>query len=177
MKKIWELYQKATEIIKKLCQRKCSGREERCEDYIKERLERNDFKSLKNYDTNHKKGATASTFLHILLNSRLIDFVNSASERKEKLYDPSIIEVDSQDARENIAQNTIETEILDKAIESLNDKDKLYLKFRYKDELSYLEIANIVGGTSKNVSNHIGKVHAKLKKDLEKKNYRLEDLL
>jgi len=177
MEKVWELYQQATEIIKKLCQRKCSGREERCEDYIKDRLESNNFKTLKNYDPNHQKGATASTFLHIVVNSRLIDFVNSATERREKTYDPSIIDVDSQDARENIAQNTIETEILDEAIYSLNDKDKLYLKFCYEDELSPAEIADIVGGTAKNVSNHIGRVHAKLKKILEAKNYTLEDLL
>ena len=177
MEQIWELHQKATEIIKKLCQKKCSTRVERCEEYIKERIERNKLQALKNYDPNHKKGAKPSTFLHILVNSRLIDFVNCATERREKLYDLSIIEVDSEEAQDNIAPSTVETEILDEAVESLTPADKLYLKLRYKDELSHPEIAGIVGGSAKNVSNHIGRVHKKLKKILDEKNYTLEDLL
>jgi len=54
MQKVWELYAIAIEIIKKLCTNKCIHLSvdiiEECQDYIKKRLEKNEFQALKNYD-------------------------------------------------------------------------------------------------------------------------------
>ena len=172
MKIIWKLYEEAIKIVTKLCMNKCASRVHRCEDYIRDRIERNDFKALKNYVTN--RGAKSTTYLHMLVNSRLIDFVNSAKERDEILYDPSII--DESNPKED-TYTMLDKAILDKAIEALSSKDKLYLQYQYVDELSHKEIATIEGETSKYVSNYLGRIYKKLEKILEKGNYTLEDLL
>ena len=173
MKKIWELYIIAISIIKKLCERKCHhlGRDgmEMCYDYVVRRLEKNEFQSLKNYDSS--RGVKESTYLHMLISSRIIDFFNSSTYQRE------FSDIDS------IRDKTIETTINDYA-EILNDifntltyEERSYLKYRYNDELSYKEIGKIFMITDKQASKKLENIQIKLKKKLLSFGLSLEDIL
>jgi len=175
MQKVWELYAIAVTIIQKLCTNKCSHLTitdvvEECQDYIKRRLENNDFQALKNYDPT--KGAKESTYLHTLIGSRLIDFFNSAKKERE---------ISSEDSISN--SYTIEdevndySEILKEVVEELTFEEQTYIKYRYTDELSYKEIGNIFGITHKQASKKVENIQIKLKRKLEKLDYSLEDIL
>ncbi len=175
MQKVWELYALAVTIIKKLCTNKCSHLTiidivEECQDYIKRRLENNDFQALKNYDPT--KGAKETTYLHTLISSRLIDFFNSAKKERE---------ISSEDSIRN--SYTIEdevndySEILENVIKTLTYKEQTYIKYRYSDELSYKEIGNIFGITDKQASKKLENIQKKLKRKLEKLGFSLEDIL
>ncbi len=66
MKDIWKLYKLALPIIEKICKDKCFYLSivdivEECQDYIKTRLESNNFQALKNYDPT--RGAKETTYL------------------------------------------------------------------------------------------------------------------
>ena len=175
MQKVWELYALAVTIIKKLCTNKCSHLTiidivEECQDYIKRRLENNDFQALKNYDPT--KGAKETTYLHTLISSRLIDFFNSAKKERE---------ISSEDSIRN--SYTIEdevndySEILENVIKTLTYEEQTYIKYRYNDELSYKEIGNIFGITDKQASKKVENIQKKLRRKLEKLDYSLEDIL
>ena len=175
MQKVWELYALAVRIIKKLCTNKCSHLTitdivEECQDYIKRRLENNDFQALKNYDPT--KGAKETTYLHTLISSRLIDFFNSAKKERE---------ISAEDSISN--SYTIEdevndySEILENVIKTLTYEEQTYIKYRYSDELSYKEIGNIFGITDKQASKKVENIQKKLRRKLEKLDYSLEDIL
>ena len=175
MQKVWELYALAVTIIKKLCTNKCSHLTiidivEECQDYIKRRLENNDFQALKNYDPT--KGAKETTYLHTLISSRLIDFFNSAKKERE---------ISSEDSIRN--SYTIEdevndySEILENVIKTLTYEEQTYIKYRYSDELSYKEIGNIFGITDKQASKKVENIQKKLRRKLEKLGFSLEDIL
>lgn len=177
MQKVWELYAIATKIIKKLCENKCSHLSitdvvEECQDYIKRRLENNEFQALKNYDPNNAKGAKEETYLHMLISSRLIDFFNSAKKERE---------ISSKDSISN--SYTIEdevnnyNEILEDVLEELTFEEQTYIKYRYTDELSYKEIGNIFGITHKQASKKVENIQIKLKNKFQKSGLTLEDIL
>ena len=175
MQKVWELYAIAVTISEKLCTNKCRKLTildviEECQDYIKRRLENNDFQALKNYDPS--KGAKESTYLHMLISSRLIDFFNSAKKERE---------ISSEDSISN--SYTLEdevndyNEILETVVEELTYEEKTYLQYRYNDELSYKQIGDIFGITHKQASKKVANIQIKLRRKLEKMNYTLEDIL
>lgn len=177
MQKVWELYAIAVVIIEKLCKNKCSHLSisdviEECQDYIKRRLENNEFQALKNYNPNNVQGAKEETYLHMLISSRLIDFFNSAKKERE---------ISSEDSISN--SYTIEdevndyNEILENVVEELTFEEQTYIKYRYTDELSYKEIGNIFGITHKQASKKVENIQIKLKRKLEKSDYSLEDIL
>jgi len=175
MQKVWELYAIAITIIEKLCTNKCrhltiSDVIEECQDYIKRRLENNEFQALKNYDPN--KGAKESTYLHILISSRLIDFFNSAKKEREISSEDSISNSYTIEDEENDYK-----EILESVIEELSYEEQTYLQYRYNDELSYKQIGNIFGITHKQASKKVENIQIKLRRKLEKMNYSLEDIL
>jgi len=176
MQKVWELYAIAIKIIEKLCTNKCIHLSvdviEECQDYIKKRLEKNEFQALKNYDPNNAKGAKERTYLHMLISSRLIDFFNSAKKERE---------ISSEDSISN--SYTLEDEvndydeILEPILETLTYEEQTYLQYRYNDELSYKQIGNIFGITHKQASKKVENIHIKLKRKLEKIGLTLEDIL
>jgi len=177
MQKVWELYPIAMTIIEKLCQNKCSHLSisdvvEECQDYIKRRLENNEFQALKNYDPNHAKGAKEETYLHMLISSRLIDFFNSAKKERE---------ISSEDSISN--SYTIEdevndySEILEDVLQELTFEEQTYIKYRYTDELSYKQIGDIFGITHKQASKKVENIQIKLKNKFKKSGLTLEDIL
>jgi RNA polymerase sigma factor (sigma-70 family) len=175
MQKVWELYTIAITIIEKLCHNKCSHLKiidivQECEDYIKGRLENNSFQTLKNYDPN--RGAKESTYLYMVISRRIIDFFNSAKYQRELSVMDSIREVESTQTEQNDYN-----EILDEVIKELSFEEQTYLKYRYKDELSYKEIADIFDKTNKQVAKKVENIQIKLRKKLKKRNYTLEDIL
>lgn len=174
MQKVWELYAIAVTIIEKLCTNKCRHISidliEECNDYIKRRLENNEFQALKNYDPT--RGAKESTYLHMLISKRIIDFFNSAKKERE---------ISSEDSISN--SYTLEdevndyNEILEDVVETLTYEEQTYLKYRYTDELSYKEIGNIFGITHKQASKKVENIQIKLRRKLEKLGFSLEDIL
>jgi len=175
MQKVWELYTIALGIIEKLCHNKCSHLTisdivQECQDYIKGRLENNEFQALKNYDPT--RGAKESTYLHMVIGRRIIDFFNSAKHQRELFVMDSIREVESTEA-----EPTDYDEILDDVIEELSFEEQTYLKYRYKDELSYKEMGKTLGMSDKQAAKKVENVQIKLRKKLEKLNYSLEDIL
>ncbi len=174
MQKVWELYAIAVPIIKKLCTNKCRHLSfdviDECQDYIKRRLENNEFQALKNYDPT--KGAKESSYLHMLISSRIIDFFNSAKKERE---------ISSEDSISN--SYTLEdevndySEILENLMESLTFEEQTYLQYFYNDELSYKEIGQIFGITHKQASKKVENIQIKLKRKVKKIDYRLEDIL
>ena len=177
MQKVWELYKIAVGIIEKLCQNKCSHLTivdivEECQDYIKGRLINNEFKELENYDPNHKSRATADTYLHTLIGSRLIDFFNSAKHQRELSSESSISNSYTTD---NQAEDY--SEILDEVIDELSYEEQTHIQYRYHDELSYKEIGAIFGITQKQAMKKMENIKIKLRKKLEKADYKLEDIL
>jgi len=177
MQKVWELYAIAVGIIEKLCYNKCSHLTivdviEECQDYIKGRLENNEFQALKNYDANHEKGAKAESYLYMLISSRLIDFFNSAKHQRELSVIDSIREVESIETEPNDY-----SEILDELIEELTYEEQTYIQYRYNDELSYKEIGAIFNLTEKQSAKKVENIRIKLRKKLEKSNHTLEDIL
>jgi len=176
MQKVWELYEIATKIIEKLCENKCyhlgDNIIQQCYDYIRQRLEKDEFQALKKYDPKHHKKAKEKSYIHMLVSSRLIDFFNSAKHQRELLVMDSIREVESIEAPINDYN-----EILDNLLEELNSEEKTYLQYRYNDELSYKEIGAIFGLSHKQASKKVENIQIKLRKKLEKSNYSLEDIL
>ena len=177
MQKVWELYAIAVSIIEKLCYNKCSHLTivdviEECQDYIKGRLENNEFQALKNYDAHHEKGAKAESYLYMLISSRLIDFFNSAKHQRELSSEASISNSYTTDSEPNDYN-----EILDDVIEELTYEEQTYIQYRYTDELSYKEIGAIFNLTYKQVAKKVENIQIKLRKKLEKKNHTLEDIL
>ena len=175
MQKVWELYAIATEIINKLCENRCvhlgASIVEECYDYIRMRLENNEFQALKNYDPT--KGAKESTYLYMVVSFRIIDFINSPKHQRELIADDSIKERSKE-------SDTLESDvkkILDGVIQQLSYEEQTYLQYRYKDELSHEEIGNIFGLTEKQASKKIENIQIKLKRKLKKKNHKLEDIL
>lgn len=174
MQKVWELYAIAVTIIEKLCTNKCRHLSfdviDECQDYIKRRLEKNEFQALKNYDPT--KGAKESSYLHMLISSRIIDFFNSAKKERE---------ISSEDSISN--SYTLEdevndySEILENLMESLTFEEQTYLQYFYNDELSYKEIGQIFGITDKQASKKVENIQIKLKRKVKKLDYRLEDIL
>jgi RNA polymerase sigma factor (sigma-70 family) len=176
MQKVWELYAIAVTIIEKLCKNKCQHLSfdviDECNDYIKRRLENNEFQALKNYDPKHSKQAKASSYLHMLISSRLIDFFNSAKYQREFSSEDSInnsyhIEDEANDY----------SDILENVIDLLSFEEQTYIQYRYNDELSYKQIGDIFGITHKQASKKVENIQIKLRKKLEKTNYTLEDIL
>ena len=177
MKKVWELYALAITIIEKLCRNKCSHLSiidiiEECQDYIKMRLENDDFQALKKYDPT--KGAKESTYLYTLISSRLIDFFNSAKKKWEISSESSINNISYKE--EYKLESDVE-DILDRFIQQLKDEERLLLKYRYKDELTPKEIADILNQTNRQVSNRLEKIQLKLKNRMKKAGFKLEDIL
>ena len=174
MQKVWELYAIAVTIIEKLCTNKCRHLSfdviDECSDYIKRRLENNEFQALKNYDPT--KGAKESSYLHMLISSRIIDFFNSAKKERE---------ISSEDSISN--SYTLEdevndySEVLESILDTLNFEEQTYIKYRYTDELSHKEIGSIFGITHKQASKKLENIIKKLKRKLKKTDYRLEDIL
>ena len=177
MQKVWKLYAIAITIIEKLCTNRCSHLTiidviEECQDYIKRRLENNEFQALKNYDPT--RGAKESTYLHTLISSRLIDFFNSAKKDRE-LSSESSINNSSYERAEELEGDV--KEIIDSFTEQLSFEEQTYLQYRYNDELSHKEIANIFGISEKQASKKLENIQIKLKRKLEKANYSLEDII
>ena len=176
MQKIWELYALATTIIQKLCQNKCRHLTipdviEECQDYIKRRIESNNFQALRKYDPN--RGAKESSYLHTVISSRLIDFFNSAKKNREISSEFSI---NSRSYEANEIPHDI-AEILDSYISTLSNEEKLYIKLRFTDDLSYKEIGEIFGITHKQASKKLENIHKKLRTKIQKSGLKLEDIL
>jgi len=174
MQKVWELYAIAIKIIEKLCTNKCQHISfdliEECQDYIKRRLENNEFQALKNYDPT--KGAKESSYLHMLISSRIIDFFNSAKKEREISSEDSISNSYTLDDEVNDYDKILET-----LLETLSSEEQTYLKYFYIDELSYKEIGNIFRITHKQASKKLENIRKKLKRKVAKSNYRLEDII
>ena len=174
MNKVWELYALAKEIMAKLCKNKCyhygQDKIEACTDYVADRLERNELQALKNFDDS--KGASESTYLHMLVGSRIIDFFNTATHRRETANEDSITH-----SYQEVAEVTDYAEILDKVIFDLTPKEQTYVKYRFYDELTPKEIAGILGIESKKVSKTLENIQIKLKRRLEKLDYSLKDII
>ena len=175
MQKVWELYAIAITIIEKLCTNKCRHLSfdviAECQDYIKRRLENNEYQALKNYDLT--KGTKESSYLHMLISSRLIDFFNSAKKEREISSEDSIS--NSYTIEDEV--NDDDNELLESVLEELTFEEQTYIKYRYNDELSYKEIGNIFGITHKQASKKVENIQIKLRRKLEKLNYSLEDIL
>jgi len=175
MQKVWKLYQIATPIIDKLCQNKCYhlglSIVEECRDYIKMRIERNEFQALKNYDPT--KRAKESSYLHMLISCRLIDFMNSEKHQRELIADDSI-----KDRSEEVHHPEADvSEIAEKLLAELSFEEQTYFKYRYVDELSHKEIGSIFNMTDKQASKKLENIHKKLKKQQKKAGLTLEDIL
>jgi RNA polymerase sigma-70 factor (ECF subfamily) len=179
MKDIWKLYKLALLIIEKICKDKCFYLSivdivEECQDYIKTRLESNNFQALKNYDPT--RGAKETTYLYTLISSRLIDFFNSAKRKKEiHIESKNSLVISIIDERDNNSLNL--DNILEKITSDLKAEEKTLLKLRYTDELSYKEIGEIIGKTHKQVASKIEKILLKLRKKAQKEGLKLEDIL
>jgi len=174
MQKVWELYAIAIKIIEKLCTNKCQHISfdliEECQDYIKRRLENNEFQALKNYDPT--KGAKESSYLHMLISSRIIDFFNSAKKEREISSEDSISNSYTLDDEVNDYDKILET-----LLEILSSEEQTYLKYFHIDELSYKEIGGILKVTKEQVSKKLENIRKKLKRKVAKSNYRLEDII
>lgn len=200
--KIWELYALAKKIIAKVCKNKCYHYGERkidsCNDYIERRLESNDFQVFKDYDVNHEKKASASTYLHMIISQRLIDFLKSAKERYEIPFQnfrgsnegneissdeiSDILENDGEyDSPDSINPEEDgfhdEDGILSDVVSELSYSEQLLLQYRYDKELSYKEIGSCMNMEHKHASKKIENIQKKLKRKLEKLGYTLEDIL
>jgi len=176
MQKVWELYAIAVTIIEKLCTNKCRHLSfdviEECQDYIKRRLEKNEFQALKNYDPNNSKGAKEETYLHMLISSRLIDFFNSAKKDEEfKRKIPNNVMLHIEDEVNDYDK------VLKPLLEALSDEEKTYIKYRYTDELSYKEIAKILKITHTQASKKVENIQIKLKRGLQKVGLTLEEII
>jgi RNA polymerase sigma factor (sigma-70 family) len=176
MQKVWELYAISVKIIEKLCTNKCYhlgfDMVEDCNDYIKRRLEKNEFQALKNYDPNHEKKAKAESYLYLLISSRLIDFFNSSKHQRELSLGDSIREVESIEAESNDYN-----EILERVIGELTYQEQTYIQYCYNDELSHKEIGAIFNITEKQASKKLENIRIKLRRKLKKTNQSLEDIL
>lgn len=175
MEKVWELYALATGIINKLCKNKCfhlgESIVEECYDYLRMRLEKNEFQALKNYDPS--KGAKETTYLYMLVSSRIIDFMNSSKHQRELIADDSINE--RSEELDSVEADVME--IAQKLLSMLKYEEQTYFKYRYVDELSYQEIGDIFDLTAKQASKKLENIKNKLKTKAQKAGLRLEDIL
>ncbi|HHH37204.1 MAG TPA: sigma-70 family RNA polymerase sigma factor [Epsilonproteobacteria bacterium] len=173
MEQIWKLYAKATETINRLCNKHCYhlGTEtiEECSDYIKRRIESNDFQALRQYDPD--RGAKAETYLYMVVSKRIIDFFNSAKQKRELSSESSINNSYTEE------EEGVESEVLDEMIGMLSDEEQTYLQYRYYDRLSYKEIGAIFGLTHRQAAKKVENIQIKLRKRFEKENYRFEDFI
>lgn len=174
MEKVWELYSIARKIIEKLCNKKCfhygNDKIEDCQDYIARRLENNNFQALKNYDAG--KGAKASTYLHIVVSSRIIDFFNSAAHKREFSDEDSI-----SNSHDTEVMHNDYSDILDPFVSELTFEEQTYLQYRYNDEMSYKEIAGIFGIEEKQASKKVENIQKKLKRRLDNSGYDFKDII
>ena len=173
MQKIWDMYIIARELIEKLCKKKCYhlgvNTIEACYDYIQRRLEKDEFKEFKNYDSNKSK---ESTFLYTVISSRLIDFFNSASKKREIFDEVSISNSYYIEDKPNDVK-----EIIDKFIIQLSYEEQTYLQYFYNDGRSAKEIGDIFLLTPKQVAKKIENIQIKLKRKFTKANYSFEDII
>lgn len=163
---IWSMYILALEIMLKICKRKCFSygmlKVEDCEIYIKDKIEKNELKALKNYDKS--KGAKESTYLYMLISSRAIDFCRTLKKIPliETFETPSV-----EDTQKIL-------EILNK---TLTNEEFTTLMFFYIDELTYKEIALIYSCKPREIENILKRAKKKSHKILNEKGIKLEDLL
>jgi len=177
VQKVWELYAIAVTIIEKLCRNKCIHLSitdiiEECQDYIKRRLENNEFQALKNYDPT--RGASEDTYLYMVISRRIIDFFNSAKKDRELSSEDSIRSSSYQEA-EPLEGDV--SEIVEEIVETLTFEEQTYIKYRHTDELSYQEIGDIFGMTAKQAAKKIENIQIKLKRKLKKMGLTLEDII
>jgi RNA polymerase sigma factor (sigma-70 family) len=177
MQKVWELYAIATEIINKLCQNKCihlgANIVEECYDYIRMRLEKDEFQALKNYDSNHDKKAKGDSYLYLLVSCRLIDFFNSSKHQREI---SSVSSISNRSESEEELQADV-SEIIEELLEELNYEEQTYLKLCYTDEYSHKEIDEMFPYATSKASKKLENIRIKLKRKLEKAGLTLEDII
>jgi RNA polymerase sigma factor (sigma-70 family) len=180
MKKVWKLYTLALTITERLCRNNCYHLSilntfEECQAHIKGWLKNDNFQSLKSY--NPKKGAKKITYLYTLIGSRLIDFCNSSKIKKEFSIEGnnSLVFTISYDDLEidHLDLNTI----LKKITSDLTFEERTLLKYRFVDELTYIEIGDIFGKRAKKISSRIERILLKLRLEAKESGLYLESIL
>jgi RNA polymerase sigma factor (sigma-70 family) len=177
MPKLWDLYKKATTLIDRLCFNKCqhliSEAVESCRDYIRERLERDDFQALKNYDPS--KGTKDTTYLYMLISSRLIDFIY---KRKREIPTNSSMRecIDENDALAKMLEEEKSTTIQD-VFSQLKESEMKLIQLFHLYKLSHEVIGRKLNISAKESSKRTVKARKRLEFLLDKAGCNIKDIL
>ena len=170
--KIWDLYTLAQDIIQRRCKDKCFhyGFEtiEDCKDYVVRRMLHNKANVLQKFDGSK---SSETTYLYTFVSSKIIDFFNSAAQKKRGFF--------NEDSINNMPDETVQeedySEIMEQIFSLLSPKETLYMKLFYLEGYSAKEIEQNVGRhTAKQINKILEGTRNKLKKTL---GYSLEEIL
>ena len=176
---LWDLYEKATTLIDRLCVNKChhlvANAIEGCRDYIRERLEKNEFQALKNYDPS--KGVKDTTYLYMLISSRLIDYMNSAQRKRESAYGSSISDIDESTSTLDTLLQEEQSEAIQEVFSQLKESEMNFIQMFHLSKLSHEVIGRKLNISTKESSKRTVKARNRLEFLLDQAGYNIKDIL
>jgi RNA polymerase sigma factor (sigma-70 family) len=176
---LWELYSMAGDRAEKICKKRLYNLGtiaiEECVDYIKSKLEKDNFKLLRDFNIDK---SSITTYLFLIINSKFKDFIKIRNGKKRKSIQESIVSDNATYVEDkNLNFDYMAQKILEDVISTLTTEEKLILRFRFSDELKYKEIGAILNKTDKQIAKKVGQIIKKLKKRFKERGYNGDDFL
>jgi len=167
MTTVWSLYQLSIDYTKKLCSKRCYDLRDECQEYLLERISRNDMARLKSF----KGISSKSTFAYVIVNNLIKDFLKtkkSVVSYDEMSYTSLCEESDSIEDQLIKEHDKKQVKI---ALKRLDKEDQLIIKLRYFDEYRVCEVATVFEKTPKQISKKIEMIKNRLKKILNREDF------
>ncbi len=156
---VWVLYQLVVEYALRFCSKSCYDLLEDCQEYILERVSRNDMKRLSGFEGR----SSESTFAYVVTRNLVKDFLKTKKDTVS--YDESHHDVQTT-PRDPVLDSLVYDEMHD-ALQTLDAEDQLIMKLRYFDEYPVQEIADLFHKTPKQLSKKIETIKKKLRRMLD----------
>ncbi len=167
MTALWNLYQLSTDYAKKLCQKRCYDLLDECQEYLLERISRNDMARLKSF----KGMSSESTFAYVVVNNLIKDFLKTKKTviSYDEVSHHAHCETSSHSEESLIKK--LDEEKVTTTLQELSKEDQLIIKLRYYDEYPVHEIATLLDKTPKQISKKIETIKNRLKKILKREDF------
>ncbi len=165
---VWNLYQLSVNYAKRLCQKKCYDLMDECQEYLLERISRNEMSKLKSF----KGMSSESTFAYVVINNLIKDFLKT--KKTVISYDentPNVFIDLSVESSEDTVMRKLDEERVAAVLQTLSTEDQLIIKLRYYDEYPVYEIALLFKKTPKQISKKIETIKKRLKKRLKREDF------
>ncbi len=143
-------------IIHKICNLYCDNKEDK-EDLFQEIL----FQSWRSFESFQGRSKISTWLYQVALNTALVNLKKEKRRVKGEEIEVGISVVEEQSVKKE------EHQLLHRALNDLNEIEKSIMML-YLEEVSYREIAEIMGLTETNVGVKINRIKIKLKPILEK---------